>query len=91
MAHSRTDHPLLFDCTPALFSLQVVADTLRLRLPLDVWFFSESDLLTARQRNDVMGHKQKSVAYSITSSARPRSDGGIVRPSAFAALRLMTN
>ena len=28
MAHSRTDHPLLFDCTPALFSLQVVADTL---------------------------------------------------------------
>ena len=28
MAHSRTDHPLLFDCTPAPFSLQVVADTL---------------------------------------------------------------
>jgi hypothetical protein len=27
-----------------------------LRLPLDVCFFSESDLLTERQRNDVMGH-----------------------------------
>src|SRR6267378_7839123 len=31
------------------------------------------------------------VIYSITWSARPRTDGGIVRPSAFAVLRLMTN
>src|SRR5262249_34232670 len=31
------------------------------------------------------------VHYCITSSARPRSDGGIVRPSALAVLRLMTN
>ena len=29
------------------------------------------------------------VAYSITSSARSSSDGGIVRPSALAVLRLM--
>ena len=29
--------------------------------------------------------------YSITSSARDRIDGGMVRPSAFAVLRLMTN
>src|SRR5215468_9545187 len=29
--------------------------------------------------------------YSITSSARPSSDGGIVRPRALAVLRLMTS
>src|SRR6266851_5081161 len=29
--------------------------------------------------------------HSITRSARDRMDGGIVRPSAFAVLRLMTN
>src|SRR4030095_15627394 len=29
--------------------------------------------------------------YRMTCSARPRSDGGIVSPSAFAVLRLMTN
>src|SRR6266511_100475 len=31
------------------------------------------------------------VCYSITSSARPSSDSGTVRPSAFAVLRLMIN
>ena len=31
------------------------------------------------------------VAYSITSSARDRIDGGTVRPSAFAVLTLMTS
>ena len=31
------------------------------------------------------------LTYSITSSARPSTDGGIVSPSAFAVLRLMTN
>ena len=31
------------------------------------------------------------TAYSITSSARARIDGGMLRPSAFAVLRLMTN
>jgi hypothetical protein len=30
-------------------------------------------------------------AYSITSSARESTDGGIVRPSAFAVLRLITS
>jgi hypothetical protein len=29
--------------------------------------------------------------YSITSSARNSTDGGIVRPSALAVFRLMTN
>src|SRR5262249_3877552 len=31
------------------------------------------------------------IHYWITSSARPSSDGGIVRPSALAVLRLMTS
>ena len=34
------------------------------------------------------GHRWR---YSITSSARESSDGGTVRPSAFAVLRLITN
>jgi hypothetical protein len=34
---------------------------------------------------------QKIGAYSITSSARARSDDGTSRPSAFAVLRLMTS
>ena len=35
-------------------------------------------------------HRSKFHRYSITSSARASSDGGIVRPSAFAAFKLMT-
>jgi hypothetical protein len=35
-------------------------------------------------------HNRKSVRYSITSSARARIDGGMVRPSALAVLRLIT-
>ena len=31
------------------------------------------------------------IVYWMTSSARPSSDGGIVRPRVFAVLRLMTN
>src|SRR5258708_39111380 len=34
------------------------------------------------------GHRE--TAYSITASARARSDGGTVRPSVLAVLRLMT-
>jgi hypothetical protein len=33
----------------------------------------------------------KGFCYSITSSARASSEGGTVRPSAFAVLRLITN
>ena len=33
----------------------------------------------------------RQIAYRIASSARDNSDGGIVRPSAFAVLRLMTS
>src|SRR6476660_5372737 len=36
-------------------------------------------------------HKQTSPSYSITSSALARSDGGTVRPSVFAVLRLIVN
>src|SRR5262245_40615240 len=42
-------------------------------------------LLTAHA---ISGH---CVAYSITWSARASNDGGTVRPSAFAVLRLITN
>jgi hypothetical protein len=38
-----------------------------------------------------MCHTRKKRAYSITSSARPSSVSGKVRPSAFAVLRLMTS
>ena len=34
---------------------------------------------------------QQSAFYSITSSARASSDGGMVKPSAFAVFRLITN
>src|SRR5262249_22602898 len=43
---------------------------------------------------EAVGHGSKKGSPShhwITSSARSSSDGGIVRPSAFAVLRLMTN
>src|SRR6516165_9467989 len=36
-------------------------------------------------------HRSKKRCYSITSSAIESSPGGIVRPSALAVLRLMTN
>ena len=40
---------------------------------------------------DRKGAPQQEPLYSITSSARASSVGGIVRPSAFAVLRLMTS
>jgi len=36
-------------------------------------------------------HRSKQRLYSITSSARSRNDSGIVKSSAFAAVRLMTS
>src|SRR5262249_5233549 len=36
-------------------------------------------------------NNEEGYAYSITSSARTSSDGGTVRPSAFAVLRLITS
>ena len=41
--------------------------------------------------NSGLMQRSKRHRYSITSSARARSDGGIPRPSAFAVLRLITN
>src|SRR5262245_37953979 len=37
------------------------------------------------------GPKADTLSYSITSSARPSTAGGIARPSALAVLRLTTN
>jgi hypothetical protein len=37
-----------------------------------------------------MCHERKSPSYSITSSARARKIGGMVRPMALAVFRLMT-
>src|SRR5258707_6807112 len=36
-------------------------------------------------------HRSKQHRYSINSSARSKNDSGIVRPSALAAFRLITN
>jgi hypothetical protein len=64
--------------------------------PPHVWFTPDSD-----QSADIAGgpfrankrlmHRSKGGCYSITSSARASTDGGIVRPSAFAVLRLITS
>ena len=65
----------------------------------------ESDKIIALQQNVAKGHKRTFrsatvmsallpkadiAAYSITSSARASTDGGIVRPIALAVLRLIT-
>src|SRR6516165_1569136 len=47
----------------------------------DVRFVPKADIL----------HRGNLRRYSITSSTRARSVGGISRPSAFAVLRLITN
>jgi hypothetical protein len=47
-----------------------------------------------RRREEAAGHSVEECApvhYWITSSARASSDGGMVSPSAFAVLRLMTS
>src|SRR5262249_14287759 len=43
-----------------------------------------------RQLCDEHVAAENQAAHSITSSARSRNDSGIVRPSAFAVVRLMT-
>jgi hypothetical protein len=44
------------------------------------------------KQNGTRASKERATVYhSITSSARPSSDGGIVRPRALAVLRLMTS
>ncbi len=45
----------------------------------------------AARRPAAASQKRPPLHYSITSSARASTAGGIVRPSAFAALRLMTS
>jgi hypothetical protein len=47
---------------------------------------------TSATKSAINGHMHRSKLhpYSITSSAMASSDGGMVRPSAFAVLRLIT-
>ena len=48
--------------------------------------------MPGNRETDAMCQFRKSGRiYSITSSARPSSESGMVRPSVFAILRLMTN
>src|SRR5262245_44831432 len=51
---------------------------------------AESRQQRDRESPDPCARAVHGVGHSITSSARASSDGGIVRPSAFAVLRLMT-
>jgi hypothetical protein len=52
----------------------------------------KSDITPCPKRaNKGLKHRTKSNFHSITSLARPRSVSGTVTPSAFAALRLMSN
>src|SRR5262249_33383989 len=51
-------------------------------------------LSSERRGEEAAGHGTEECSafhYSITRSARASSDGGIVSPSAFAVLRLMTS
>src|SRR5450432_1289634 len=45
----------------------------------------------AKSRQMQCSKLRRQTVYSITSSARARSDGGTVRPSAFAVLMLITS
>jgi len=77
----------LFDVTYQLSINMDGLDYLQAANPLG----SLSNRLTRRNfRQRVLGQEPKSN-YSITSSARPNSVGGIVIPSAFAVLRLIDN
>src|SRR6516164_6716088 len=58
--------------------------------------FTSASWQAKEQRNDATGQQrthamQQNNAHSITSSARASTDGGIVRPRAFAVLRLTTS
>ena len=56
----------------------------------------ETDIVRAgrpclKGANNRLMHRSNYQLYSITSSARASSEGGMVRPSAFAVLRLITS
>jgi hypothetical protein len=70
----------------------VIFDRIRVASAARCLLFPESDLLTARQRNDAMGHIWPfGNFYSITTSARASRDSGIASPSVLAVLRFMTS
>src|SRR5262245_11084601 len=66
--------PLVSD--DAILLADVVVVPVRIRAPY-IWV------------NIGLMHRSNGCRYSITSSARASSDGGTVRPSAFAVLRLI--
>ena len=53
--------------------------------------YSRKQTCALQLQMSAKGHKRTLSLHSITSSAVPSSDGGIVRPSAAAVLRLITN
>src|SRR5262249_23182247 len=82
-------NPVLFDTLLANGHSEFALGECRLFLPLSV-----GHLYAGRDSVEAEAHSSKkraSIHYWITSSARSSSDGGIVRPSALAVLRLMTS
>jgi hypothetical protein len=51
----------------------------------------QSDSIVLQEVSRTQLPRLAAVPHSMTWSARPSTDGGIVRPSAFAVLRLMTS
>src|SRR5215471_8916575 len=64
------------------------SDRLRPRVPVDVQNRCDSSPLLSLPVST--RRRRQATTYSITWSARKRSDGGMVRPRALAVLRLMT-
>jgi len=64
-------------------------------VPFDVRFGPKADMCSAQAclhwANSELVQRNSSVNYSSTSSAATSNDGGIVRPSALAVLRLMVS
>src|SRR6267378_5119289 len=80
----------MFDLQP-LRHIPTLPIGTEMRYPRYVRFSLDSD-----RRLDIAGRLERakpgsSGRYSITSSARASREGGIVRPSALAVLRLMTS
>ena len=81
---------------PALGQLRVQGQKAKYSLGVDVFRFApesglKSDIAPCpKGANHRLMHRSKPNRYSITSSARASSVGGMSRPSALAVFRLMT-
>src|SRR5258705_859566 len=65
--------------------------TLSLHDALPIWPIREADIARCSRYVSKVPLTEVGGPYSITSSARARSDGGMLRSRAFAVLRLMTS